>query len=182
MLQRLEESLLASPIVKKGDYNYFIHPITDGVPSISPALIREVACAMIRIMDLSRADYIVAAEAMGIPIGIALSLMTDIPLSIVRKREYGLPGEVSVSQVTGYSKNQLFINGIKRGDRIVIVDDVISTGGTTKALLSAFESIGAIVQDICFVISKGDVLLDHPYRYLVRIDVTDQVKICDTTL
>jgi len=182
MLNLLEKSLIESPIVKKGEYNYFVHPITDGVPCIEPALIREVACAMVQVMNLSDVDYIVTAEAMGIPIGIALSLMTDIPLSIVRKRQYGLDGEVSVSQTTGYSKNQLFINGIKTGDRIVIVDDVISTGGTIRALLSALHSIGAIVQDVCFAVSKGDVQLDIPYHYLIRIEVTDQVKIIDKTL
>jgi adenine phosphoribosyltransferase len=182
MLNLLEKSLIESPIVKKGDYNYFVHPITDGVPCIDSALIREVACAMVHILDLSDVDYIVAAEAMGIPIGTAISMMTDIPLSIVRKRQYGLPGEISVSQTTGYSKNQLYINGIHAGDRIVIVDDVISTGGTIRALLTAFDSIGAIVQDVCFAVSKGEVTLDIPYHYLIRIEVTDQVKIIDKTL
>jgi len=133
MLERLIKSLENSPIVKRGEYNYFIHPITDGVPEVDPALIREVCVALIKVLDLDGVDRIIAAEAMAIPIGIALSLVTDIPVNIVRKKDYHLPGEVAVHQATGYSKGQLYLNGVERGDRVIIVDDVISTGGHGKS-------------------------------------------------
>ncbi len=45
----LEESLKAAPIVKRGEYNYFIHPITDGVPYLEPRLLNDVTD---RIIDL----------------------------------------------------------------------------------------------------------------------------------
>ena len=35
MLEEVKKSLEASPIVKKGDYNYFVNPISDGVPTIN---------------------------------------------------------------------------------------------------------------------------------------------------
>lgn len=107
MLERLKKSLLEAPVFKRGSYNYFIHPITDGVPEVRPELIREITVHMARIADLE-VDKIVTVEAMGIPIGIGLSIICDIPLVIIRKRKYGLPGEIEVSQVTGYSKSQLF--------------------------------------------------------------------------
>jgi adenine phosphoribosyltransferase len=181
MYPLLTESLINSPIVKKGEYNYFVHPITDGIPSISPALLREITNGMIRLMNLNNISYVVTAEAMGIPIGTSLSLMTDIPLNVIRKRRYNLPGECDLSQVTGYSKGEMFINGIKQGDRIVIVDDVISTGGTINSIISALTGIGAEIIDICFVIKKGSPSLSLPYSYLVSIEVTDSVKILDQT-
>jgi len=155
MLERLKRSLLEAPVFKRGEYNYFIHPITDGVPEIKPDLLREVADQIVRMADLE-ADKIVTVEAMGIPIGAALSLICDIPLVIIRKRKYGMPGEIEVSQVTGYSKSQLFLNGIKRGDRVVIVDDVISTGGTILAVLKSLEVAGAAVKDIVVVVRRGE--------------------------
>jgi len=42
MSNLLEKSLKAAPIVNRGEYNYFIHPITDGVPYLEPALLNEV--------------------------------------------------------------------------------------------------------------------------------------------
>ena len=155
MLERLKRSLLEAPVFKRGEYNYFIHPITDGVPEIRADLLREVAAQIVRMADLE-ADKIVTVESMGIPIGTALSLISDIPLVIIRKRKYGLPGEVEVSQVTGYSRSQLFLNGIKKGDRVVVVDDVISTGGTLLAVLKSLEVAGASVKDIVVVVKRGE--------------------------
>ncbi|MDD4255766.1 MAG: hypoxanthine/guanine phosphoribosyltransferase [Methanofollis sp.] len=173
MLERLKSSLESCPIVRRGEYNYFIHPITDGVPLLDPCLLREVACAMVSVMDLRGVDKIVTAEAMGIHIGTALSLVTDIPLNIIRKRQYSLPGEVAVHQSTGYSSGQLYLNGIEKGDRVVVIDDVISTGGTLKAVLAALESAGAEIADICIVIRRGNPSLDRPFTTLVTIDVDE---------
>lgn len=155
MLDRLIKSLQEAPVFKRGEYNYFIHPISDGVPEIRPELIREVAGHIVRIADLE-ADKIVTVEAMGIPIATCLSTICDIPFVIIRKRKYGLPGEIEVSQVTGYSKSQLFLNGINRGDRVIVVDDVISTGGTLLAVLKSLKLAGAIVKDVVIVVRRGE--------------------------
>jgi adenine phosphoribosyltransferase len=155
MLEKLKRSLLEAPVFKRGSYNYFIHPITDGVPEIRPELIREVTANIVRIANLE-VDKIVTVEAMGIPIGISLSIICDIPLVIIRKRKYGLPGEIEISQKTGYSKSQLFLNGINKGDRVIVVDDVISTGGTLLATLESLKAAGAIVKDIVIVVQRGD--------------------------
>ena len=155
MLDLLVESLETCPMVKRGEYNYFIHPITDGVPVVEPALLRDVCSAMIKLIDWKDVDKIVVVEAMGIHIGAVLSAMTDIPMTVMRKREYKMPGEVAVHQTTGYSKGELYINGIQKGERVVIIDDVVSTGGTMRALLQALEIAGADVVDVCIAIQRG---------------------------
>lgn len=178
MLERLKKSLLEAPVFKRGSYNYFIHPITDGVPEVRPELIREVVGNIVRIADLE-VDKIVTVEAMGIPIGIALSLICDIPLVIIRKRKYGLPGEIEVSQVTGYSKSQLFLNGINKGDKVIVVDDVISTGGTLLATLQSLQVAGAIVKDIVVVVKRGEgqdklSALGFNVKTMVEVDVDEK--------
>ncbi len=169
-------------MVRRGEYHYFIHPITDGVPVVEPALLRNVACAMIKMLDLNNIDKIVVVEAMGIHIGAVLSVMTDIPMTVMRKREYKLPGEVAVHQTTGYSKGELYINGIKKGERVVIIDDVVSTGGTMRALLKALEIAGAEVVDVCFAIQRGRPDIGRPYKSLVRIEVTEKVHVVERYL
>ena len=181
VLEKLIASLETCPIVKRDNYNYFIHPITDGVPKVDPALLRDVASAMIKALDLKNVDLFVVAEAMGIHIGTALSLMTDIPFTIVRKRWYHLPGEVAVHQTTGYSKGELYLNGVSKGDRVVIVDDVISTGGTMRALVGALEYAGAEIVDICVALQRGEPDIGRPYKALVKVEVSpSQVRILDT--
>lgn len=117
-LERLKASLKECPIVRFGEYNYFVHPITDGVPLGDPALLSEVVDEMIRIGDF-QCDKILTIESMGFPLAALLSVKTGIPYVFVRKRQYGLNGEVSVQQVTGYSEKKLFINNVNKGDRIV---------------------------------------------------------------
>lgn len=155
MLEILKNTLEESPIVKKGNYNYVVHPITDGVPEIKPELLREVVDE-IKNHLLKDYDKIVAVEAMGLPLGSILSVELNKPLVIIRKKSYGLPGEVSVEQQTGYSKSKLFINGLGPEDKIIIVDDVLSTGGTLKALLTVLNDMGVNVVDVIVVIEKGD--------------------------
>ncbi|MDD2439301.1 MAG: hypoxanthine/guanine phosphoribosyltransferase [Methanosarcinaceae archaeon] len=178
MLERLIDSLVKAPIVKRGEYNYFIHPISDGVPSIDPRLVEEIVDHILKIAD-TRVDYILTVEAMGIPVGSVLSLKTGIPLSIVRKRPYFLKGEVELSQSTGYSKGKLYINGLKKGDRVLLVDDVVSTGGTLLGLIKALKAMEVEISDVISVIGRGrgtDGLkeLGVEPKILVTIDVSAQ--------
>jgi len=154
-LERLFNSLRNARVIKRGEYDYFIHPLTDGIEMIEPELLTEVADA---IDDISEKDYerIVTIEAMGLPVTTALSLRVKKPYTIVRKRGYGLEGEVEVVQRTGYSENKLYVNGLKKGCRILLLDVVISTGGTLKAVLSALKEIGCEIVDVIVVIEKSD--------------------------
>ena len=177
-MELLEETLKSCPIVKRGEYNYFIHPISDGVPVMNPQLLREVATKIIKIADMD-VDKIVTAEAMGIPIVTAISLYTDIPYVIMRKREYLLEGEIPVHQETGYSKGELYLNGINKGDKVLIIDDVLSTGGTMVAIIKALERAGAHIKDIVCVIERGNGKEEvkektgYDIKTLVKIDVVD---------
>ena len=183
-MNKLRNSLLSAPVVDKGEYHYVVHPITDGVPTLEPELLREITVGIIRKATLEDVDKIVTPAAMGIHISTAVSLMTDVPLVVVRKRQYGLPGEVSLSQVTGYSESEMFINDVEPGDRVLVLDDLLSTGGTLHAILTALEEVGTEVVDVVTVIKKvGDNELQgahHDVKTLVNIDVVGgHVEIVD---
>jgi adenine phosphoribosyltransferase len=177
-MDRLRQSLLDAPIVEKDDYHYFVHPITDGVPALRPELLREIAVEIIRVADVTDADKIVAPEAMGIPVSTAVSLLTDVPIVVVRKRGYGLDGEVPLSTATGYGESDMYINDVVAGDRVVVLDDVLSTGGTLAALLPALEETGAEILDTVAVVQKvgGENALDetdYEPTTLMQVDVVD---------
>jgi adenine phosphoribosyltransferase len=176
-MDRLKQSLLDAPIIEKEGYHYFVHPISDGVPMLKPQLLREIVIKLIRKADLADVDKIVTPAAMGIHISTSVSLMTDIPLVVIRKRQYGLEGEVELAQQTGYSENQMFMNDVYEGDRVLLLDDVLSTGGTLAAITEALEHVGADVVDIAAVIKKvGPNELDeteYDVKTLVNVDVVD---------
>ncbi len=178
-LPLLVKSLENVPIVKKGDYNYFVHPITDGIPFVEPALLEEVADAMAEVGDFSSCDRIVTCEAMGIPLATLLSHKTGVPMVIVRKRRYGFPDEYALTQETGYSRSPLYINGLKKGDRVVFVDDVISTGGTLIPVADAFKKMGVDLVDVIIVFNKHKNLSEIEDRIGVGIKVLLEVDVVD---
>ncbi|WP_295722121.1 hypoxanthine/guanine phosphoribosyltransferase [uncultured Methanobrevibacter sp.] len=155
MLEHLKKSLLDSVIVKIGDYDYFITPITDGIPVMEPDILVEISKIIKENFNLD-VDKIVAVEAMGIPLATALSIETGIPSLIIRKRQYNLPDEVSVDKKTGYGNSTLYINGLNEGDRILLIDDVVSTGGTLISLINALKEIGVNIITCVAVLEKGE--------------------------
>ena len=183
----LEESLKGAPIIWKGDYPYFIHPISDGIPRMGPEVLKAVSTLIVESTDWEGVDLIVSVEAMGLPLLAAVGEATGIPTVVIRKRSYGMEGEVAVDVSTGYSSSTLYINDIAPGERIVIVDDVISTGGTLEPLLEKLEEMGVILRDIVIAIEKGEGRSrlnrerpEWPIRSLARIEIVDgRVRMAD---
>jgi adenine phosphoribosyltransferase len=154
-LKLLRRSLQEAKITKFGEYNYFVNPFTDGVPRLPPELLEEVCSAIVEIADMN-CDVIATPEAMGIHITTAVSLRTRKPFVVIRKKKYGLEGEGSLTQITGYSKSNMYINDIHPGDRVLLLDNVISTGSTLSAIIKAIRSMGGIITDAVVVVDKGE--------------------------
>ena len=179
-LSVLQDSLRDSPIIWKGDYPYFIHPISDRIPRMDADVLRATRDLIVEMVDWSNIDLIVSVEAMGLPLLAAVGDATGKPTVVIRKRQYGMEGEVRVDVSTGYSQSTTYINDIKQGERILIVDDVISTGGTLEPILATLEEMGVILQDIVIAIEKGDgrerlakERPSWPIKTLARIDIID---------
>ncbi|MBM3308921.1 MAG: purine phosphoribosyltransferase family protein [Candidatus Altiarchaeales archaeon] len=178
-LPLLEESLRNSKVVKRGEYSYFVHPLTDTIPPIKPELLDEICEGILKVADTSNVDVLVTMEAMGIHIAAVLSQKTGIPFNVIRKKQYWLPGEIVLDQSTGYSKGKMYINGIKKGDRILLVDAVVSTGGTLAAVIKGLQKAGAEIKDIVCVIERGEgrktveEKTGHKVKTLVKIDIAE---------
>ncbi|MBJ28964.1 MAG: adenine phosphoribosyltransferase [Euryarchaeota archaeon] len=174
----LQNSLKGAPIIWKGDYPYFIHPISDGIPRMEAEVLRATRDLIVSIVDWSKIDLIVSVEAMGLPLLAAVGEVTGKPTLVIRKRPYGMEGEVRVDVSTGYSQSTAYINDISVGERILLVDDVISTGGTLEPILDSLEGMGAILQDVVVAIEKGEgrerlsiERPDWPIRTLAKIEI-----------
>ena len=176
----LQDSLRGAPIIWKGEYPYFIHPISDGIPRMEAEVLRATRDLIVSMVDWSQIDLIVSVEAMGLPLLAAVGEATGKPTVVIRKRSYGMEGEVRVDVSTGYSSSTAYINDISPGERLLVVDDVISTGGTLEPLLESLEGMGAVLQDVIVAIEKGEGRVrlseerpEWPIRTLSRIDIVD---------
>lgn len=166
----LADSFRRARVVPKGDYAYVIHPLLDGVPRCDPALLKEwVTWARLQ-APTGAATLIVAPEAMGLPLAAALSLATGLPYAIARKRAYGLQGERAAPARTGYGEAALHLNDVRAGDKVLVVDDVLSTGGTLGAIFDAVRASGASLAGAVVVVDKG--------TSRARIEASYRVPVC----
>ncbi len=177
-MDQLRASLQAAPVIWKGDYPYFIHPVTDGVPRMDPEVLKAITELVVERVDWSQVDVLLGIEAMGLPLAAPVSMATDVPLVVARKRPYGLEGEVKIDQTTGYSKGAMYLNDLKEGERVAILEDVLSTGGTLQAVIEGVHRAKAQVTDIITVVEKGGGLkrlqTSHPdirIQSLVRLEM-----------
>ena len=96
-------------------------------------------------------DKIVGLDARGFPMAGALSSQTGIPFSMARKKGK-LPGETIFTEYEleyGTDELHLQVDAIKKDDQVLVVDDVIATGGTLEAVIELIERCEADV--ICIL-------------------------------
>ncbi len=140
---------------------------------------REVIDKLIERYKNMDIDYIVGMEARGFIIGGALAFALGKGLIPVRK-----PGKLPSESITyeyelEYGKGTLEIHtdSIKKGDRVLLIDDLLATGGTALAGAKLVEKLGGEVVEMAFIIDLPDVggrkrLIDLGYKvhYLVEFE------------
>jgi len=119
-------------------------------------------------------DIIVGPEARGFIIGCPVAYALEIGFAPVRKPGK-LPREtISVEYELEYGKDTLTIHkdAIKPGQRVLIVDDLLATGGTIGATIELVEKLGGIVVGCAFLIELSylngrEKLKGYPMRALM---------------
>lgn len=103
-------------------------------------------------------DLIVAPEARGFVFGVPIAYELNKAFIPVRKKGKLPRKTVSVSYELEYGSEtiEMHEDAIKKGDKVVIIDDLMATGGTVKAMIDLIEGLGGEVVKLCFVMElKG---------------------------
>lgn len=122
-------------------------------------------------------DKVAGTEARGFLFGAPLALEMGVGFVPVRKPGK-LPREVvSESYELEYGKDTLEIHkdAIKPGDRVLLVDDLLATGGTIGASAKLIRSLGGVVEHAGFVIGLPDL---GGYEKLTALGI-ECYSICD---
>lgn len=103
-------------------------------------------------------DLVVAPEARGFILGVPIAFNTNTGFVPVRKAGK-LPHETiqeTYNLEYGTATIEIHKDSIKKGQRVVIVDDLLATGGTMQAIINLVEKLGGEVVKICFLIELQD--------------------------
>ncbi|AZF06263.1 phosphoribosyltransferase family protein [Pseudomonas sp. R5-89-07] len=151
----LEEIYRKANVVWSGKSLTTVNEFTDQIPALRPEVLMEVAHKVIKVMshDISK---IVTEEDKGVALATTISLLTGIPLAIARWYSYSLGGlnEQVVVIESEYFQGQLYLNGVEVGDRVIIIDDTLSSGGAVIALVEAVKAAGGELVDIVCAVEK----------------------------
>lgn len=123
-----------------------------------PLGFREAVDAMVQLHDAASIDHVVGIEARGFILGGAIAHQLSSGFVPVRKKGK-LPGTtISESYDLEYGSDtvELHDDVLSPGDRVLLVDDLIATGGTAEAAIKLIERTGADVVACSFVIDLPD--------------------------
>lgn len=120
---------------------------------------------------------LVCIDSRGFIFGAALAYKLGVPIIPARKKGKLPYKTVSATYQLEYGTDtlEMHIDAVKPGDNVIIVDDLLATGGTTKAVIEMVEKLGGKVVELAFVIEltfcKGrEKLAGYPVISLVEYD------------
>ena len=123
-----------------------------------------------------RADRVACIESRGFLFGAPLAERLNLPLALIRK-----PGKLPYRTLRqdyaleyGSDALEIHADACCSGDRVVLIDDVLATGGTAAAACELIEQLGAAVAGVLFVVELSDLdgrarLRDRPLQSLARV-------------
>ena len=104
-------------------------------------------------------DKIVAVESRGFIIGAPLAYLLNVGLVLIRK-----PGKLPSKTIDqdykleyGTDRIEVHADAIKKGDKVLIVDDLIATGRTAEAAVKLVKKMYGEIIECCFVIDLPDI-------------------------
>ena len=136
-----------------------------------------VACARELLKVAPEYDYIITAEAKGIPLAHEMARQTGASKYFLARKgpKLYMSGvfEVAVKSITTAKEQKLYLDTadaeMMKGKRILIVDDVISTGESLLALEALVEKAGGIIAGRMAILAEGDAQNREDLIYLEKL-------------
>ena len=136
-----------------------------------------VACAAELLKKAPEYDYIITAEAKGIPLAHEMARQAGDKKYILARKGPKLYMRdifsVTVNSITTAKEQKLYLDGadaaLMAGKRILIVDDVISTGESLKALEALVEKAGGTICGRMAILAEGDAINREDLVYLEEL-------------
>ena len=125
---------------------------------VDPSGIRDTIDEFVNRYKDIKIDKIIAIESRGFLIGAPLAYLLDIGLVLVRK-----PGKLPYETISqdyeleyGVDRIEVHIDAIDSSDKVLIVDDLIATGGTAEASVKLVQKMKAEIVECCFIVDLPD--------------------------
>jgi adenine/guanine phosphoribosyltransferase-like PRPP-binding protein len=149
---------LVPTIELENGYLFKAYSVGERGCNLKPQLIREVVYGLVEKIRqfLEDFDYLVTVQLGGSAWGLAVAFYLEKSLKTIWERGTGFEDEFKVHHKGSYHDRDLFFRGFRPGDKVIFLDDVLSTGITASLIISTLQEHGVIVKGAFFIITKGD--------------------------
>ena len=159
------------PVCRVTDDLYIAGFVIFGDPKLTEACAREL------LAKAPEYDYLITAEAKGIPLAHEMARQAGDDTYFVARKAPKLYMrdlfEVTVNSITTAKEQHLYLDGadaeMMKGKRILLVDDVISTGESLAALEALVEKAGGIICGRMAILAEGDAQDREDLVYLEKL-------------
>jgi len=120
--------------------------------------LRETINRLSRKFKNKKVDVVVAAEARGFILGGAVAQKLNAGFAPVRKKGK-LPWQTHSAEYAleyGVDSLEIHKDAFKRGARVLVLDDLLATGGTARAIIDLVKRLGGKIVGVCFLIELTD--------------------------
>ncbi|MHA2139322.1 MAG: phosphoribosyltransferase family protein [Candidatus Hodarchaeales archaeon] len=165
------------PLYEVDGYKFVLNSLTEQVPA-TPSELLKLAADWISSEITCDCDKLLTEEDKGGILLAAVSLKTGIPFGMVRWVPNLLATQVTEIFSCEYVKEgTLYLSGIEKNDRVVVIDDIISTGGTMIGIIKTLKKIGANIVDVIILAEKIEYNGVNTVKKETGIDVRSLIKI-----
>ncbi|MEZ5993278.1 MAG: adenine phosphoribosyltransferase [Planctomycetota bacterium] len=119
-----------------------------------PSAMARITGAFEREFEAAQPTRIVGIESRGFIFGAVLAAALELPFTPIRKPGKLPYDKISVSYTLEYGDGtlEMHTDGVTADDRVIIIDDLLATGGTAAAACELVERVGAQIAGVGFVV------------------------------
>ncbi len=158
-----KEKMVEKKRILPGNYLQFMDILQD------PYIIGTAASIIAEFYQDHDIDAVLTVEAKGIGLAVEVARILNRPYVVARRNAQDTVGStISVSYVSGSHQNvnkmELETDSLKRGSRVLILDDFLRNGGTVSGLIALLEEFNCTAEGVCVMVEN---MSSNPYDYHV---------------
>lgn len=170
-MQHIIDCFKNGKLIKVKDRNFLIYSLADHEPATSFELVNDTVEELSKLADFSEADIILGEEDRGGFLAALMAYKHKKPFTLVKWNPSGYEGQHTVEFRNAYTEGKMYLSGVAAGQKVIIVEDMVDSGGTLIALIELCRKAGLEIIGVMAVAEKAE------FKGIERIETETGVKV-----
>lgn len=155
-MKQLISAFNNQPLIAYKNRKYILNPVNDHYPTTSYALMKEMVVELSKLTDFSKATKILGEEDRGGYIASLMAYVHHKPFGLAKWNAPGITGPIWIPFRNAYTHGRMYLHGIEKGDKVILVEDLVDTGGTVVAMIKLLQKMKIKIIDVVAIAEKAE--------------------------